>query len=61
MAKKKIELKWIEKGTKKQKQRVSVTAEVEDGKLKLISAKCFPGIICLICGPAFNCHCGQLT
>lgn len=54
MEKKSIEFKWIEEGTKEAKKQISITAEVENEKLKLITVKCFPGIICLICGPAFS-------
>lgn len=62
MKKKSIEFKWIEKGAKEPKKQISITAEVENEQLKLIDVKCFPGIICLICGPAFTGgNCPQLT
>lgn len=60
MAKKSIEFKWIEKGNRESKKQISITAEVENEQLKLIAVKCFPGIICLTCGPAFN-SCPQMT
>jgi hypothetical protein len=60
MKKKTIEFKWIEKGKKESKKQISITAEEENGQLKLIDVKCFPTIICLTCGPAFN-GCPQMT
>lgn len=49
MAKEKIELQWIEEGAEKDKRRVSLKAEIEDGKLNLVEPACFPGIICITC------------
>ena len=47
MKKEKIELQWIEKGAKKDKRRVSLKAELVDGKLNLAKPMCLPSIICI--------------
>lgn len=58
MKKQKIEFKWIEKGLPKDKKQISITGELENNRLNLISVKCFPAIECLTCeGLHWPCTC----
>jgi hypothetical protein len=61
MEKKNIDFKWIEKGKKEPKKQISITAEEENGQLKLVEVKCFPGIICLTCGPLRGGQCPNMA
>jgi hypothetical protein len=49
MKKKKIEFEWIEEGMPKQKKQISITGELKDNHLDLISVKCLPAIECITC------------
>jgi hypothetical protein len=53
MEKKIIELNWVEEGTREPKKQISLTVEEENNQLKVVSARCLPTIICIMCGPAF--------
>jgi hypothetical protein len=53
MKKKSIKFEWIEKEAKgkakEAKKRITITAEEENGQLKLKTVRCFPGIMCIEC------------
>ncbi len=57
-----IKFEWVETGAAKAaRTKITLKAELEGDELRLISAKCFPGIVCLTCGPSFFHPCTQLT